>query len=329
MIKRNVLLLALLVAGCSTAYTQDKSGVQITQTNDKVRVEIAGQLFTEYNFKDVPRPYCYPILGPGELSMTRDWPMKSPAGEEHDHPHHRSLWIGHENVNGNDFWSEQKNFGKQVHQKFIAVQGGRESGVIKTENNWVAHDGTIVCSDVRTLTFHAQANPKIMDFDITIRADHGDVTFGDAKDGTMAIRVAETMRPVHGKNQPGKGHIVMSTGVADDSTSSIEHKGNVSWGKRAEWVDYYGPVNDKTVGVAIFDNPKNLRHPTTWHVRDYGLFAANPFGLHTFEKAAEHAGDYKIPSGQTLTLKYRFVFHEGDEKQGKIAELYKKYAAEK
>ena len=54
------------------------------------------------------------------------------------------------------------------------------------------------------------------------------------------------------------------------------------WGKQSPWVDYYGPVAGKTVGVAIFDNPGNPRHPTYWHSRAYGLFAANPFGLHDF-----------------------------------------------
>ena len=39
----------------------------------------------------------------------------------------------------------------------------------------------------------------------------------------------------------------------------------------------------QTYGVAIFDHPKNLHHPTWWHARDYGLFAANPLGWHDFE----------------------------------------------
>ena len=54
------------------------------------------------------------------------------------------------------------------------------------------------------------------------------------------------------------------------------------WGKRADWVDYYGNVAGEIVGIAIFDHPKNLRHPTYWHARSYGLLAANPFGLREF-----------------------------------------------
>jgi hypothetical protein len=61
-------------------------------------------------------------------------------------------------------------------------------------------------------------------------------------------------------------------------------------------------------------------------VRDYGLFAANPFGQHDFEKLSDKtAGNLVVPAGKSLTFRYRFYFHEGDEKQGKVAEKYKQY----
>jgi len=135
----------------------------------------------------------------------------------------------------------------------------------------------------------------------------------------MAIRLAETMR-LDGKSSEDKskhGHIVLSTGVRDDET----------WGKRADWCDYYGPVEGKTVGVAIFDHPQNPRHPTWWHVRDYGLFAANPFGKHDFEKLEDKsAGVLTVPNGKSVTFRYRFYMHEGNEKDAKVAEKYADYA---
>jgi hypothetical protein len=84
-------------------------------------------------------------------------------------------------------------------------------------------------------------------------------------------------------------------------------------------------VDGKIVGIAIFDDPGNPRHPTTWHVRDYGLFAANPFGLHEFEKRPAHTGDFTIPAGQSATFRYRFYLHEGDEKEARVAEMYEDY----
>ena len=74
-----------------------------------LRVEIDGQLFTEYITKDTPRPFMYPLIGAAGVNVSRDFPMKKDVpGEERflDHKHHRSLWFGHSKVNGIDFWGE-------------------------------------------------------------------------------------------------------------------------------------------------------------------------------------------------------------------------------
>jgi hypothetical protein len=156
-----------------------------------------------------------------------------------------------------------------------------------------------------------------MDFEITIHASEGKkVVMGDTKEGSMAIRLTSTMR-VEGK--VAKGHIVNSEGDTDGG----------AWGKRAKWCDYYGPVEGETVGVAIFDHPSNPKHPTWWHVRTYGLFAANPFGVHDFERKEKGVGDITIPAGESLTFKYRFYFHKGDAEQGRVAGYYREYAATK
>jgi hypothetical protein len=293
----------------------NQAGVQMTTLADRLRVEINGKLFTEYFFTNVPRPYCYPLIGPGDAAITRNWPMRTTPNEEHDHPHHRSFWFAHGSVNGRDFWTEEGKFGRIVHDGFIEVKSSQEIGIIKSRNKWVAADGKVVCTDERTLRVYnpGTAPERVFDFEITILASNGEVTFGDTKEGTMAVRLAETMRLKGNLNQ---GHIINSTGLRDAAT----------WGKRADWCDYYGPVDGKTVGVAIFDHPQNPRHPTWWHVRDYGLFAANPFGQHDFENSAsKSAGDLAVPAGASVTFRYRFYLHEGDEKQARVAEKYKEY----
>jgi hypothetical protein len=56
------------------------------------------------------------------------------------------------------------------------------------------------------------------------------------------------------------------------------------------------------------------------------LFAANPFGRHDFEKLPDKtAGNLVVPAGQSITFRYRFYVHEGDEKQSKVAEHYADY----
>jgi hypothetical protein len=291
-------------------------GVLISPVDGKLRVEINGEFFTEYHYQDVSRPFFYPVMGPEGHAMTRNWPMAEGEGEAHDHPHHRSFWYAHGDINGHDFWSESNQAGTTRHVAFLRILSGRKAGVIKTLNHLVTKEGKIVGSDVRTMTIHNRpSSERVVDFDIEVRASHGEIVMGDTKEGSMALRLAPTMRL---KGKVAKGHIENSEGVKDGET----------WGKRAKWVDYYGPVNEDVVGVAIFDHPENPRHPTWWHVRDYGLFAANPFGVHHFERKEAGTGDLTIKKGENLKWAYRFYFHKGDTTTGQVGHRYELFSKE-
>jgi hypothetical protein len=312
---------ALALSGCATLQPTPTTGVQIGSHAGRLSVSIDGWPFTEYRYAGFPQPILYPIIGPTGHGVTRNFPMASPPGEEHDHPHHRSFWFGHGLVNGEDFWTERPGSGRIVHDRFLAVRGGEERGIIRTRNKWVAANGKVVCTDERSLTFYHTGTPERMfDFEITIHADHGEVVFGDTREGTMGVRVAETMRvmPASGGPDP-ESCIVNSEGARDQE----------AWGKRAKWCDYSGRVNGSIVGIAIFDHPKNPRHPTWWMVRDYGLFGANPFGQHEFERLSnEHVGDLRIPAGESVTFRYRIYIHTGKAADAQVAERYEEFAAE-
>ena len=288
-------------------------GVRVLPDKGKLRIEINGKFFSNYVFEDVSRPFFYPVIGPNERAVTRNWPMGFKKGEAKDHPHHRSFWYAHGEINGHDFWSESDKAGTTRHIYFKEISSGPDQGRIVSFNQLVAKDGTIVGSDTRDITIHNRPDSeRVIDFDISIHASHGELVLGDTKEGSMAIRLAPTLRL---KGEVGRGHIVNSEGVTDGQT----------WGKRAKWVDYYGPIDDQTVGVAIFDHPENPRHPTWWHVRDYGLFAANPFGIHNFERKEKGVGDYTVAEGASVTWKYRFYMHEGDTESSDVEGHYLQY----
>jgi hypothetical protein len=247
--------------------------------------------------------------------------LEETTDEEKDHVHQRSLWWAHGEVNGVDFWSESARAGKTAHMKILGMKSGPDVGELVTLNELLTREGKRLATVEFTIRAHRRADHRLLDFDVNLKASDGEVILGDTKEGTMAIRLAETMRLTPNKFNAGKptGHIVNSEGVRDKAT----------WGKRARWVDYYGPVQGRTVGVAIFDHPSNPKHPTWWHVRDYGLFAANPFGVHDFEKKPAGTGEMKIPAGGQLTFRYRFLLHNGDETAGQVAQRYEDYAREK
>lgn len=301
--------------------------VTLAKLDDRVRVEIGGKLFTEYVFTGASRPYCYPILAADGTPLTRDFPMKQTPGEETDHPWQRSLIFEHSDLNAVDFWNEPgggagapKAKGTTLHDGLVEATSGAV-GVLRVRNKYLAPDGRLICTDERALRFHGEADARVIDYEITLHAlPDAPLHIGDNKDGTMAIRIAQWLtmpHPVKGDAVPGHGHIVAANGKRDGAV----------WGTRAEWCDYHAERDGKIYGIAIFDHPQNLRHPTWWMARDYGLFGANPFGVHDFDRAQpKGAGDYTLPAGRSLTLRYRFYFHFGDEKAANVAERYAEYA---
>ncbi|RYD29799.1 MAG: hypothetical protein EOP86_21065, partial [Verrucomicrobiaceae bacterium] len=282
-------------------------------------VEIGGSLFTELIYAGQPKPVLFPVVGPGGFLITRQWPILPKApGEETDHPHHRGLWFSHGAVNGVDFWSEAPGAGKIVVRGLPEiVPGGPDGSVtLKTKEAWEKTPGQPVLHSATVIRLGADGGDRYLDYTITLNADQGEVLLGDTKEGTMAIRVNPLLNL---KGEVAKGSAVNSAG----------NENLTAWGKHAHWVDYWAPTPSGVIGLACFDSPSNLRSPTTWHARDYGLIAANPFGLHDFEKAPKGTGDHTIKKGESLTLRYRWLFHTGDAKTAKIAERWKTWAESK
>jgi len=301
------------VAGSLFAIATPATAAQFTVEDSpggKV-VKLDGQLFTEYLTKSGSKPILWPILGPTGKRMTRSWPMEqdAPGEKDKDHPHQRSLWFTHGDVNGIDFWSEGK--GRIEHREFVKAEGGPEA-VIVTRNDWLSPDGSkLICQDERTFKFGSDGERRWIDVTVDVKATAGPVTFGDTKEGSFGVRVPSSVRVESFQG----GQIINSEG----------QKNIAAWGKPAAWVDYFGPVEGETLGIAILNHPKSFRFPTYWHVRTYGLFAANPFGLNDFTRGKEK-GEYTLPAGETLHLAYRVLLHKGDEKAGRVAESFEAYS---
>jgi hypothetical protein len=300
--------------------------VTFTRQNDRVRIEIGGKHFSDYIHAGWPKPSLYPILDVDGTSYTRDFPFKKNPAEVPDHDWHRGVWFAHGAVNGHDLWRElpEKKTGHIVLDAILETRDG-SGGVLRLRHRWEAHDAKILLTDETVIRIQRTAAGTILDYEVTLRATHGAVTLGDTEEGTMAVRINEALRVTHGKNKDtrsGTGTLVNAAG----------DRGIPVWGKRAAWCDASGPLADgRVIGVALLEHPQNFRHPTWWHARDYGLLSANPFGRHDFEKLKDQptAGDHVIPAGGELTLRYRLIFHRGDEKSARIADLFAAYAAEK
>lgn len=307
-------LVASLVAGLfvGLAVTPLQAQYSLEPHDAGVRVLLDGEVVADYLTKSKSKPIIWPLVGPDGVKMTRDYPMDPDSEDErHDHPHHRSLWFTHGDVNGVDFWLEGGEGGITEHQKFTKLDAN-DHAVVATANKWKTADGKPVLSDARRFTFGTSGDQRWVDCEFKLIASHGAVNFGDTKEGTFGLRLAESLTVDAGQG----GTIVTSGGEKDRD----------AWGVKAEWVDYYGPLQGQTMGVAILCHPSTYNFPNRWHVRTYGLFAANPFGIHHFVGDSEPTDGMVLPEGESWTFRYRVLLHHGDAEQAKIAQQYAEFA---
>jgi hypothetical protein len=298
--------------------------VELTRNGYHVDVRIGGRPFTTYYFdRSVAKPYAFPLRSAQGTVVTRGFPMTADAaGEDHDEPHQRAMYFAHGDINGFDFWGEAafptwsdhpaSTFGRTVFRTLDDIQGGADGGSLQATFDLVAPMGTIA-EEIQTYRFAGNEQSRIIDCAFAIHATHGPIVFGDTKEGTFAIRVVKAL-----DSPPGQ--MVNASGATGEKAI---------WGKRSNWVDYYGRVTGEDVGLAILDHPQNLRAPAYWHARAYGLLAANPFGLKPFTGDRRQDGRYAIPAAGSLVLRYRVLIHHGNPAQAGVAEAYQQFAAEK
>jgi len=289
--------------------------VKITQGSDRIMIDIDGKPFSAlFVGGGAWKPYLHPLRSASGKIVTRMYPMEIVEGESRDHPHHQGLWFTHGNVNGVDYWARTKEKGEVRLKKVVDLKSGKKSGSITAQFEWINPKGEAVLREDRTMKFYSHPTLRYFDVDLKLTAIQKAV-FGDTKEGTFAIRLAE---PLIEKN--GTGKMVNAEGA--------EGEKNV-WGKRSPWVDYAGELQGEKLGIAILDHPSNPKHPTFWHARAYGLFAANIFGEHDFYGDKQRDGSVTLEPGQSLRFRYRVIIHPGDAKMAGIAEHFRKFASEK
>src|SRR3984893_12840874 len=223
--------------------------VEFQQNGYQISVLIATRPFATYYIDPaVAKPYFFPLRSAKGTVVTRGFPMLSDiAGEDRDEPHQRAMYFAHGSIDGFDFWGEatfpkwsnhsSRTFGRTLFRKIDLMTGGPDSGTLRVTFDLVKPDGTTVANETQAYIFSGDEHSRIIDCEFTIHSSEGAVEFGDTKEGTFAIRLVKAL------DSP-PGHMVNSAGATGEKEI---------WGKRADWVDYYGNVSGQHVGLAIFD----------------------------------------------------------------------------
>jgi hypothetical protein len=314
---------------------------------DKTHIDfrVDKTLITRYLISPkVAKPYFWPVWAAPGLAVTRAWPMERDVkGEAKDHVHQKSVWFCHgdvipegldftkhfKNVAGVDFWSEGKGHGNIVCVRVGKPQMGKDRAAITTTNEWRTAEDQPVLYETRTIElFPLGPGRNLLVLDIDLHASAWPITFADTKEGSLGVRVRESIRV-----DRGKGKLINAEGKSGEG-KTVRGKGTNAdrdgcWGLVSAWCDYSGPCNDDgtIAGIAVFADPTNPID-TAWHARNYGLLAANPFGRgkHAgFPDRKDNNDLVKLKKGEHLKLHYGLFVHVKDAKEADVVGAYGRF----
>lgn len=329
-------VLALTIGMAAAGIDAVAAQCAIEESSHGVTVTVDGESFANYVVDEANKPYLWPVYGPDGTAMTRGYPMQDLPAEpaaQRDHPHHRGISFGHENEGGGDTWHDRSTYEELIksrgddpglqrslarlgsirHREFTRLAADTDGAVVESICDHLDPAGKHLLVEHRRLVFRAEDGLRTIDFDQDLVAGDRPVRIGDNKDAGLFIRVPVGVAV--DSNQGGR--IINSEGLTNAE----------AWAKPARWCDYHGPSDGRHVGIAILNHPESFRHPTHWHVRPYGLFAANPFAQRGFDSNLPD-GAMTLQPGEAVRLRHRFVFHAGDEKVAGIEQAWQAYAKE-
>ncbi len=299
---------AHLAASTATAQPKPVPGAdkltvyQVEPGNPHIWVRWGNRLLTSYRAHHSQKyPYLYPVTGPiSGLSLTTETSLP--------YPHHRSLLFACDRVNGGNFWQGNLQAGQILSTGPSLGTCTPESAEILDACEWRRPGGPIVCKDERKIAITV-VGPRMrwIDFELKWIAVQ-DVTVQRTNHSLFSIRAAGDISPW------GGGALINADGQSGEKAT---------FGKPSAWCGYHGrrrnvPGN-VVEGIAILDHPQNAWSPCPWFTRDYGFISPTPFN---FIKEP-----WRLPAGDSVTLRYRVVLHAGDHKDADLDAIHKEWAA--
>ncbi|QHT71894.1 hypothetical protein GXP67_05425 [Rhodocytophaga rosea] len=313
------------------------------EQQQRVDITIGGKPFTSYIYPTtIKKPVLYPVLTSSGTAITRGFPLEPRAGERIDHPHHVGLWFNYGDVNGLDFWNnsdsiapEKKDgYGTIQHKKVNKVSSGKDKGELDVTMDWITPDSTPLLREDTKFVFSGDINTRIIDRITTLTALDKEVLFRDNKEGMIGLRVARQLEQPSNKPElftDASGKVTNvprmdNEGVSGLYRSSEGTEGDAVWGTRGQWVNLAGSMGSEPISITMMDHPKNVGHPTYWHARGYGLFAANNLGQKALSDGKEEL-NFKLMPSKSVTFRHRVLIRSGEPLTNEqLKAAYQKFA---
>jgi hypothetical protein len=262
--------------------------------SDDVVISSGEAALATYRFRDeqIPRPYFCAVHTPGGVLVTRNLPPQ--PGDLDDHAtFHPGIWLAFGDLSGADSWRLKA---RVEHVEFTeppAVRDGVGAFAVRNRYRDGTGEGTVCTEDCRyTITLLNGAWRLTLDSRFTSEREFA---FGDQEEMGLGVRMATVIA-----EKSGQGGLLTDS---DGRTTA-----GAIWGQTADWCDYSGLVDGRPAGITIMPHPDNFRR-SWWHARDYGFFAANPFGRNAFTK--EEKSRMVVKPGEEFRLRYAVIVHDG------------------
>ncbi|MBI3852385.1 MAG: PmoA family protein [Verrucomicrobia bacterium] len=270
------------------------AGFALEQKGDELVITCNGQTIATYVLHDdkILRPHFKNVRTLDGLQVTRNHPPIAGKDATDHSDMHPGIWLAFGAINDQDFW---RNKAKVEHERFVEPPFARDDEAGFTAlNHYISTNGQLICRETCRIRFKSGPEGWWLLWDSTFESDR-EVVFGDQEEMGLGVRLATPLTVKQG------GSILNSAGGQNE-------KG--TWGKTAEWVDYFGNLEGKTAGVMLMPDPANFRQ-SWFHSRDYGLVVANPFGQNAFTKGEKSR--VVVKSGERFRLRFGLLIHSSPQ----------------
>lgn len=236
-----------------------------------------------------PKPFFHPLRTPAGFTLS--------LFEPHDHVWHRGLWFTIKFINGENFWEEPENgnFGTQVTPVPLTLTPKADRSLHLDQClEWTRPGGAgLVFREERQIVYRPLDDASYaLDWDVALTAQ-ADLLLDRTPFTTWGGYGGLTIR---GNRNWQKTRLLFADGSTSDRPTPVP----------SNWCDLSGAFDggrNVSGGIAIFDDPRNIRHPSPW----YGATGPN----HYFNAAFLFNEPLNVAAGETLRLRYRALIHDG------------------
>jgi hypothetical protein len=250
-----------------------------------------------------PKTYIHPLATLDGEVLTASRPP--------DHIWHHGLWWSWKLINGLNYWEEDP-------------KTGRSQGVNELTGSKFATNSDFSAQIELTFSYHPPEKPAVLSEARTLKISAPDARGCYRIDWSSVFTVGDQpvtldRTPPHKKGGVAWGgyaglSLRFPPGIKGWAFATSEGKMGAAQGngEDARWVDFSG----QKAGVAVFDHPANLRHPSPWYLNEQ---------LPYFSPAILLNEPLELAAGQMLNLRYRVLVHPGALPPEQAGEEWKQF----